>query len=275
MYGELVSATFFAPYDKTVEPYVRVSTGDYNELKEENGIHDALCMILNSLAHEIAHYEQWIKDKPLSDKAATRRAKELMGKYTQTNGICDMEIRMMKKTEIREMLIKCIEAGNLVRIDREKIDDQTLDGVPLMIGRDLLLLHNMYDFQIDGYKIIRIKDINNVRSNETDQFHEFILKEEGIYRQIKRPSILTIDSWGNLFKQLADSGKNIIVECEVIDDFNLGKIIEVKSKSLIFINFDALGEWDSDFIEVSFKDITSVYIDSRYATIMSKYTKPQ
>lgn len=87
MYGELVSATFFAPFDKTEESYARISTGDYDELKEENGRYDALGIILHSVAHEIAHYEQWVEDKPLNDRAATRRARELLGKYTQTNEI--------------------------------------------------------------------------------------------------------------------------------------------------------------------------------------------
>ncbi|WP_157831116.1 MULTISPECIES: hypothetical protein [Bacillaceae] len=32
---ELASATFFAPYDKTVEPYIRIATGDYEELVSE------------------------------------------------------------------------------------------------------------------------------------------------------------------------------------------------------------------------------------------------
>ncbi|MCB9690049.1 MAG: hypothetical protein H6735_33720, partial [Alphaproteobacteria bacterium] len=32
MHGELVSASFFAPYDPLVEPYIRIATGDFDEL---------------------------------------------------------------------------------------------------------------------------------------------------------------------------------------------------------------------------------------------------
>jgi hypothetical protein len=87
MYGEIVVATFFAPYDKTVEPYARISTGDYNELNERNGKYEALGAILHSMAHELAHYEQWVKDRPLSERTTTRRARQLLDRYTQTNEI--------------------------------------------------------------------------------------------------------------------------------------------------------------------------------------------
>ncbi|MFS0605303.1 hypothetical protein [Peribacillus frigoritolerans] len=49
---------FFAPYDKTVEPYIRIATGDYEESVSERGKNDALWAILSSMAHEIIHYQQ-------------------------------------------------------------------------------------------------------------------------------------------------------------------------------------------------------------------------
>lgn len=52
---EMVSATFFAPYDYTDEPYIRVATGDYLELLEKNGRDHALIAILSSLGHELGH----------------------------------------------------------------------------------------------------------------------------------------------------------------------------------------------------------------------------
>ncbi|WHY77306.1 hypothetical protein QNH20_25075 [Neobacillus sp. WH10] len=63
--NELVSATFCAPFDKREEPYIRIATGDYRELLEENGQDDALAAILGSIAHEMGHYYQWIDDLDL------------------------------------------------------------------------------------------------------------------------------------------------------------------------------------------------------------------
>ena len=57
---ELASATFFAPYDKTVEPYIRIATGDYEVLVSERGKNHALWAILRSMAHEI---RKWMRKK--------------------------------------------------------------------------------------------------------------------------------------------------------------------------------------------------------------------
>ncbi|SDG99711.1 hypothetical protein [Desulfosporosinus hippei] len=56
IYGELVYGTFFAPYDKLVEPYIRLATGDFYNIKEELGRDDALAAILHTFAHEVVHY---------------------------------------------------------------------------------------------------------------------------------------------------------------------------------------------------------------------------
>jgi hypothetical protein len=65
-----VSATFFAPFDKCVEPYIRVATGDYLELLEKNGQDNALAAFLGSIAHEMGHYYQWIDDLELDEEGA-------------------------------------------------------------------------------------------------------------------------------------------------------------------------------------------------------------
>jgi hypothetical protein len=56
IYGELVYGTFFAPYDKLVEPYIRLATGDFYKLKDELGRDDALAAILHTFAHVVVHY---------------------------------------------------------------------------------------------------------------------------------------------------------------------------------------------------------------------------
>lgn len=79
-----VSATFFAPYDRAHEPYIRVATGDYLELKREGGRDDALAAILCSVAHEIVHYEQWHKGSKFCEQAANLRARQIVRKYSKT-----------------------------------------------------------------------------------------------------------------------------------------------------------------------------------------------
>ena len=59
--GKMCSATFFGPYNKNVEPYIRISVGDYNDMVRKRGKINAIYAILCSITHELSHYYQWIK----------------------------------------------------------------------------------------------------------------------------------------------------------------------------------------------------------------------
>ena len=86
--GEHVSATFFGPFDRSEEPYIRVSEGDYVKDVEECGQDNALAGILHSIAHELTHYYQWLNRSELSEDKeeaqAVRQARRVIRKYAET-----------------------------------------------------------------------------------------------------------------------------------------------------------------------------------------------
>lgn len=88
MDGELVRGTFFRPYDKYVEPYIRIAAGNYKSLASKRGVDNALASYLFTLAHELTHYFQWVNDIPLTllgeERQATRYAGLIMGDYALT-----------------------------------------------------------------------------------------------------------------------------------------------------------------------------------------------
>ena len=88
MDGEYVSATFFEPYDRYDEPYIRVSTGDYEDMLKKRGQDNALAAILRSIAHELSHYYQWINDVKLTEVGEERQAKSyadfILNEYAET-----------------------------------------------------------------------------------------------------------------------------------------------------------------------------------------------
>lgn len=89
MDGELVSATCFLPYSKSVEPYARVSVGDYEKVKEKRGRDNALAGILTSVTHELTHYFRWIDDSEYDDikreeRKACRLARKIVNDYATT-----------------------------------------------------------------------------------------------------------------------------------------------------------------------------------------------
>ncbi|KZZ85771.1 hypothetical protein [Bacillus sp. SJS] len=78
---QLASATFFAPYQLNVEPYIRIATGDYEDLVKVRGQIDALYAYMESIAHELAHYKQWLESRELNEKEASKYSEELVDLY--------------------------------------------------------------------------------------------------------------------------------------------------------------------------------------------------
>lgn len=83
--GDFVSATFLGPFDKMLEPYIRISAGDYYKMLNESSSKNAALSILHSIAHEIVHYYQWINDLELSSRIeewqASFYATKIIDKY--------------------------------------------------------------------------------------------------------------------------------------------------------------------------------------------------
>lgn len=79
---------FFGPYDKTEEPYIKVSVGDYEERLRRFGKDNALAGNLQSMAHELSHYFQWLKDLDFCEEREERQAKyyavEILHDYAET-----------------------------------------------------------------------------------------------------------------------------------------------------------------------------------------------
>lgn len=86
--SDMVSATIWMPDDKMDEPYIRVSTGDYEEMLKKRGKYNALAAILASIAHELTHYFQWINNIELTrigeERQATMYSRYILNEYAET-----------------------------------------------------------------------------------------------------------------------------------------------------------------------------------------------
>ncbi len=86
--GDQAVGTFFEPFNHSVEPYIRIATGDYQTLKRSIGRDHALASILLTMAHELTHYYQWINGIELTDigmeRQAARYAHSIVDAYAET-----------------------------------------------------------------------------------------------------------------------------------------------------------------------------------------------
>ncbi|WP_146536934.1 hypothetical protein [Rubripirellula reticaptiva] len=84
MHGTTASATFFAPWQPNVEPYIRIATGDYRRPSATRDRDDALASYLHSLAHELVHYWQWIDTGNITERGVIVRATKIVDRYALT-----------------------------------------------------------------------------------------------------------------------------------------------------------------------------------------------
>jgi len=82
--GRRCSASFFAPWDRTMEPYARIATGDFLKLRAKVGRDNALASFLVSLAHEVIHYQQWISTGETWERGVARKASAMVDRYAKT-----------------------------------------------------------------------------------------------------------------------------------------------------------------------------------------------
>ena len=91
--GDLCVSVFFEPDEYTVEPYIRIATGDYRELVKTRGTLQARIAILLPIFHELTHYYQWINAVKLTEigkeRQAARYANDLMEEYLDDLGLLE------------------------------------------------------------------------------------------------------------------------------------------------------------------------------------------
>ncbi|EUJ33791.1 hypothetical protein MFLO_01125 [Listeria floridensis FSL S10-1187] len=105
--GNLVSGTFFAPFEKREEPYIKVATGDFIKGKQKYGVFQMLFNTLNTLSHEIQHYYQWLDDEELDEEEAEYGAEELTQEY----------LSFYKENFLKERFSNCTKKNKMRAIE--------------------------------------------------------------------------------------------------------------------------------------------------------------
>lgn len=166
--------------------------------------------------------------------------------------------------------ISGIKEGEVITVERESLDDYDMELIPQKIGGNLLLASYVYDFEIDGFKVITIKDITKIKRGEAERFHDFILEKEGLKTKAKMN--LPIDSWYDFFLSIPQNEViDISLEKEMYkENFFVGKIQEITENHLDFLTIDMKGK-RSDCVQISYEDITLVSFQNRYSKLLQKY----
>jgi hypothetical protein len=162
---------------------------------------------------------------------------------------------------------------NLVSVCRSGIDDHSMEAFVLGVSDELLLLQYVYDFHLDGLRVLRIADITEVRCSETCKFQRELLAHEGLIQQVPFDIRLDLSNWHTLLTQLSAMYPLMILECEKRDDpdFLIGRVDGIGPTSVEMQWFSGTGRWEDRLATLAFDDITSCQVATNYVKCYQRH----
>ncbi|SIO00758.1 hypothetical protein SAMN05444166_2011 [Singulisphaera sp. GP187] len=159
--------------------------------------------------------------------------------------------------------------SRLVTLERKKLDPHRLYGVVVAQNPVLTLLHQVVDFQFDGFIVMRTKDITLCESSESNDYCQRLMRNEELWETAPRwVKKLSIGGWPELVSELI--GKVVILEDEVRESFHVGPLLEAQAKHAAIHYFDGCGRLQ-EVEKVAYSRITSLRFGDRYSTTHAKY----
>ncbi len=151
-----------------------------------------------------------------------------------------------------------------VLVDVVRVEDfHNVRGFVVDVGNDLVVIHRMaHQITLDGYSIVRLRDVIDVVSLEESHFASRALTLLGMTPA--KPSII-VTNLESVFLTLADGQEVATIACERVDSdvFNVGEIQRVETDGVLLRRISTNAKWqDIEFYE--FREITRVNFGGRY-----------
>lgn len=156
---------------------------------------------------------------------------------------------------------------------KDAISVFNLDGFILDASKNLLLLEYYYDFFFDGYRIVRVADVETIKHSSTDRFHENVIRDEGL-RPIE-PVVFRVplESWESVARWLQGTSRVTIVEVEgpEYEQFIIGRVEAVSPRTVKVRYIDGAGRVMKRLTSIPLADVTQIHIGSNYQRMYEKY----
>jgi hypothetical protein len=165
-----------------------------------------------------------------------------------------------------------VKHRDFVSIRRANIDGFGIQGFLLDFSDTLVLLQYVYDFHLDGYLVLRLGDISELKSSATDRFQKSLLRSEGIFDQVDfsfRAPIQSIDA----FLASRPSKEVVIIEDEIHkpQKFLIGTVARV-DKDVAWVNhFTGTARLAKPIQRIRTNRITSCQIRTNYALFYERH----
>ena len=153
-------------------------------------------------------------------------------------------------------------------------DEENYRGYLIKVSNDYICMMVIKDWHTDGYVILPMKFVSDIKYSKYEKKNNEILIKEGVISEIPKLSWLSLKSSKSIFISLEKKINTIIVESRLpkVDEFVVGKIKKVKNKHVYLKGFDGTGKWLDGIFKIPYSEITSVTFGDEYSTVFEKYT---
>ena len=172
-----------------------------------------------------------------------------------------------------QKLAQHLKKRDLVSIRRGKIDSNSVQGFVLASSEKLVAIQYLYDFNLDGFLILRLADITEVKCTSTDKFQKALLESEGLLSRVPFGTSFDLENWQSAIAQLSQAYPLMILECERGDknDFAIGQVVKTAKSGVWVRHFSGAGNWSEEPEKLKYKDITSCQVDTNYINVYQRH----
>ena len=165
-----------------------------------------------------------------------------------------------------------IKQRDLVSIWRAKVDSHSQQAFLLAYSEELLLVQYVYDFHLDGYLLLRRRDISELKLGKTNPFQKKLLEKEGVFEKVDFDFRLPIASFESFLSSLP-SHEIVIVEGEATDpkEFLIGTVSHVSDEVVGVNHFTGVARITKPPEEIKIDQITCCQIRTNYIGFYQRY----
>ena len=176
-----------------------------------------------------------------------------------------------------QTIMEHIENEMIITIERERIDkNEKITGFPLLLSNHLVVMSKIVDFHNEGFVVLRVTDITDAYSKESDAFYEKICINEGLRAKAKENPITDVVDIISVFERLSDYSEFVVIQCELEENelyFSIGKVSSIEAGVIHFSNFDKMGVWEKSMRKIPIDKVSLVSIGDNYTNMFFKYVR--
>ena len=159
-----------------------------------------------------------------------------------------------------------------------KMYDCDESGFPLAVSEEWMLCHAIVDFHLNGYRLLRLRDIQRVNWWGVRSGYQRILKERGIPDQLGLDFNLDIASIQTILTGLKRRPQETVLvhfDYERPDALHVGRPLRVGAIAFTFATISTNGKWDEPPARVKYDDVFMIEFRCEYGEAYGNFAGPR